>query len=1063
MIKFLKKFFLSMESAFVLFLIFAASSGIATFIENDYGTETAWGVVYGTLWFGAIQVLLGINLAYNIFRYKLYKKDKWHALTFHVGFLFILIGAIVTRYIGYEGIMHIREGQTQNIMLSSEPYIQIDAQKGNKVYHFEEKKYLSKIGNNDFDIKMNIGGKTAKIKYVDFVPNATTSIVADPNGKPMISFMSTDPNFSNFVLKEGSVKDIDGVKFTLDKPIKNNSLWGPTVINITTKNGKFYIQSNKAITFLEMATQNKGTLEPSKEYEFKAKRLYTVGDLNFAPKSMNIKGKEKLVSGGKTRAGAKFNGLNALIVQATYNGDTKKVIFYGQGKGAKGFRKTEVIGGIPFSFEWGSKIIKLPFYVKLRDFQLDRYPGSNAPSSYASEVTLIDKQNGVNMPFRIYMNHVLDYKNYRFFQSSYDRDERGTILSVNHDPGKYPTYFGYLLLAIGFLWTIISPKSRFRTLGRKIQKDIQRNKSSMGLSVLLAFLMLSLNVSSLKAAQHANEPGMSLQESINTAKKYEKEHADKFGLLLVQDRGGRIKPIDSLANDILNKVARKRSFYGLDADQIILGMLSAPGVWQNIPMIKVSHDKLKKILGIPKSAKYASFKDFFNYANKTNPYKLAAYAESANRTPPIDRNKFDKDVLKVDERVNVLYYVYTGALFKIFPKAGDPNNKWYDPKTAISTFPKKDAEAIRLVLQMYFTAIHKGVKTGNWQDADKALGIISAYQKKFGAKVIEDNSHIKAEILYNHLNIFPRLIPIYLLSGFLLLFVIMYKMLRPQSSIKWVVRFFFVVILFAFLAQTFNMGLRWYVSGHAPWSNGYESMIYISWALMLAGLIFTKQSVMSLSLTAILSGVFLFVAHLSWMDPEITNLVPVLKSYWLMVHVSVITASYGFLGLNALLGFFTLIMFIMLSSDPKNPRNEHIQRSITEATRVNEMSMILGLMLLTMGNFLGGVWANESWGKYWSWDPKETWALVSILVYAAVVHMRLIPKLNSQFAFAVASTIAYASVIMTYLGVNYYLSGMHSYAAGEPIPIPQWIYWVIAVVVITIILAFPKKRYTKRL
>ena len=1063
MVKFFKKFFLSMESAFVLFLVFAASSGIATFIENDYGTETAWGVVYGTLWFGAIQVLLGINLAYNIVRYKLYRRDKWPVFIFHVGFLFILIGSIVTRYIGYEGIMHIREGQTQNMMISSEPYIQVDAQKGNKIYHIEKKQYLSKIGENSFDLKLNIDGKTAEIKYVDFVPNATTSIVDDPNGKPMISFMSTDPNFSNFVLKEGNEKDIAGIKFTLDKPSKSNSLWGAPVVNITTKNSKFYIKSNKALSVLDMATQNKKSLEPSKEYEFVGKKLYSIEGLSFAPKSMKIKGKEKLVSGAKTRKGMQFNSLNAVVVKATYNGDTKTVTFYGQGKGAKGFTKSEIIGGIPFSFEWGSKLMKLPFSLKLRDFQLDRYPGSMSPSSYASEVTLIDKKNGVNMPFRIFMNHVLDYKNYRFFQSSYDKDERGTILSVNHDPGKYPTYFGYLLLAIGFLWTIVSPKSRFRTLGRKIQKDIQRNKNSMGLSLLLAFLTISLNVSPLKAAQHENEPKLSLQDSIKTAKKYEKEHADKFGLLLVQDREGRIKPIDSFANDVLNKVARKRSFYGLDADQIILGMLSAPGVWQNIPMIRVSHDKLKKILGIPKSAKYASFKDFFNYGDKTNPYKLATYAENANRTPPIDRNKFDKDVLKVDERVNVLYYVYTGSLFKIFPKAGDPNNKWYDPKTAISTFPKKDAEAIRLILQMYFTAIHKGVKTGNWQDADKALSIIAAYQKKFGGKIIQDNTHIKAEILYNHLNIFPRLIPIYLLSGFLLLFVIMYKMLRPKSSIKWIVRFFFVVILLAFIAQTFNMGLRWYVSGHAPWSNGYESMIYISWALMLAGLIFSKQSVMSLSLTAILSGVFLFVAHLSWMDPEITNLVPVLKSYWLMVHVSVITASYGFLGLNALLGFFTLIMFIMLSNDPKNPRNEHIQRSITEATRVNEMSMILGLMLLTMGNFLGGVWANESWGKYWSWDPKETWALVSILVYAAVVHMRLIPKLNSQFAFAVAATLAYASVIMTYLGVNYYLSGMHSYAAGEPIPIPQWIYWVIGVVFATIIIAIPKKKYSKRL
>ncbi len=1057
--KLIWKLFLSMESAFVLFLLFAAASGIATFIENDFGTETAWGIVYGTLWFGAIQLLLGINLTYNIFRYKLYKKDKLPILIFHIGFLFILLGSIVTRYIGYEGILHIREGYMENRMLSSEPYIQIDAKKGDKIYHLEKKIYLSKIGNNNFDIKMNIDGKSAEIKYVDFVPNATTSIVNDPNGKPMISFMSTDPEHSNFVLKEGEAKMIGGVKFSLDKPQKSgDSLWGAPSVDIITKGGKFYIKSNKAISYMDMTTQSKKTLEPSKEYEFTPKKLYTIGTLNFAPKSMSTKGKEKLVSGAKTRAGMRFKGLNALVVDVSYNGDDKRVTFFGQGKGAKGFTKRVMIGGTPFSFEWGSKVITLPFSLKLRDFQLDRYPGSMSPSSYASEVTLIDKKNGVVMPFRIYMNHVLDYKNYRFFQSSYDRDEKGTILSVNHDPGKYPTYFGYLLLFIGFILTVLSPKSRFRTLGRKIQQDIQKNRATMSMSLVFALLSIFLAQTSLKAA----EPKLTLQESIAIAKKYEKKHADRFGLLLLQDRGGRIKPIDSFANEVLNKVSRKRSFYGLDADQIILGMLSAPGVWQNIPMVRVSHDKLKKILGISKDAKYASFRDFFDYKSK-NPYKLAQYAEVANRKPPIDRNKFDKDVLKVDERLNVLYYVYTGSLFRIFPKAGDPSNKWYDPKAAITTFPKKDATMIRAMLANYFEAIHKGVKTGNWSDADKALDAISKYQKKYGAAVIEDNTHIKAEILYNHLDIFPRLIPVYLLSGFLLLLVIMYKMLRPKSSIKLIVRIFFAITLLAFLAQTFNMGLRWYVAGHAPWSDGYESMLYISWSMVLAGLIFARQSVMALSLTSILAGVFLFVAHLSWMDPQITNLVPVLKSYWLMVHVSVITASYGFLGLNALLGFFTLIMFIMLSSDPKNPRNEHIRRSITEATRVNEMSMILGLMLLTMGNFLGGVWANESWGKYWSWDPKETWALVSILVYAAVVHMRLIPKLNGQFAFAVASTLAYASVIMTYLGVNYYLSGMHSYAAGEPIPIPVWIYWVVGVVFATILIAIPKRKYSKRL
>ncbi len=1047
-----------MESAFALLLIFAVACGVATFIENDFGTETAWGIVYGTLWFGAIQLLLGINLAYNIVRYKLYRKDKLPILVFHVGFLFILIGSIVTRYIGYEGIMHIRNGYTENRMISSEPYIQVDAQKGDKIYHLEKKAYLSKVGNNDFDIKMNIDGKTAEIKYVDFIPNATTTIVKDPNGKPMISFMSTDGANSDFVLKENESKNVNGILLTLDKDIKM-SLWGSPIVKITTDKKNFFIQSNKEITVLNMKTQEKKSLEPMKKYKFIAKRLYSIDSLNFAPKSMKIRGKEKLVSGAATKAGMRFNAFSALVVKVQYDGDTKEVTMFGQGKGAKGFVKKVVIGGIPFAFEWGSKIMTLPFSLKLRKFELDRYPGSMAPSSYASEVTLIDKKNGVVMPFRIYMNHVLDYKNYRFFQSSYDKDEKGTILSVNHDPGKYPTYLGYLLLGIGFILTILSPKSRFRTLGRRIQKEMQKNKESAKTALIALFALSILFMPKiLKAGEK-----LTLQESINIVKKYEKNHADKFGLLLLQDREGRIKPIDSFANNVLNKVARKRSFYGLDADQIMLGMLASPFAWQNIPMIRVSHDKLKRILGMKKSDKYAAFNMFFSHIKGENPYKLTQYTEEANRKPPIDRDKFDKDVLKVDERLNVLYYVYTGALFKIFPKIKDPNNKWYDPKTAISTFPKAESKQIREMLANYFTALNKGVDSGNWQDADRTLKVISEYQQKYGGKIIQDKSRINAEILYNHLNIFSRLILVYLLTGLFLLFVIMYKMLKPQSSVKWLIRVCFVILTLAFVAQTFGMGLRWYVAEHAPWSNGYESMIYIAWSMMLAGLIFSRQSVMALSLTAILTGVFLFVAHLSWMDPEITNLVPVLKSYWLMVHVSVITASYGFLGLNALLGYFTLIMFIMLSNNPKDKKNESILNGITEATRVNEMSMILGLMLLTLGNFLGGVWANESWGKYWSWDPKETWALVSILVYTAVVHMRLIPKLNGQFAFAVASTIAYSSVIMTYLGVNYYLSGMHSYAAGEPVPIPAWIYWVIAIVVSTILIAIPKRKFSKRL
>jgi cytochrome c-type biogenesis protein CcsB len=249
--------------------------------------------------------------------------------------------------------------------------------------------------------------------------------------------------------------------------------------------------------------------------------------------------------------------------------------------------------------------------------------------------------------------------------------------------------------------------------------------------------------------------------------------------------------------------------------------------------------------------------------------------------------------------------------------------------------------------------------------------------------------------------------------------------------------------------------MRWYIAGHAPWSNGYESMIYIAWATMLAGFIFSRKSLMSLAATSIMSGLILFVAHLNWMDPQVTNLVPVLQSYWLAIHVAMITASYGFLGLGALLGMITLVLFIL-----KNTANkERLNLAIKELNAINEMSLLVGLILLTVGNFLGGVWANESWGRYWGWDPKETWALVTILVYAVVVHLRMIKGAYSDYIFSVISLLAFTSVLMTYFGVNYYLAGMHSYAKGDPVPVPDFVPWTYAVVAIVIALAY-RKRHT---
>jgi cytochrome c-type biogenesis protein CcsB len=311
---------------------------------------------------------------------------------------------------------------------------------------------------------------------------------------------------------------------------------------------------------------------------------------------------------------------------------------------------------------------------------------------------------------------------------------------------------------------------------------------------------------------------------------------------------------------------------------------------------------------------------------------------------------------------------------------------------------------------------------------------------------------MEAEILFNRLNIFDRLTGVYMVLGFLLLGMVFIRIMKPGIRTKAIMTGSSVIVGIAFIAHTFGLGLRWYVSGHAPWSNGYESLIYISWATVLAGFIFARHSSFALSATSIVAGLGLLVAHMSWMDPQITNLVPVLKSYWLTIHVSVISASYGFLGLGALLGFINLVLYIM-----RKDSRDQVDYAIAEVVRIDEMALMIGVALLSIGNILGAVWANESWGRYWSWDPKETWTLISMMVYAAILHFRFIPALRSIFAFSVGSLLAFGAILMTYFGVNYYLTGMHSYAGGDPVPVPSFLYYSIAVITVVIILAARKR------
>jgi cytochrome c-type biogenesis protein CcsB len=1028
-------FMSSMKTMAVLMLIFAFSIGYATIIENDFGTMTAKADIYNTRWFEVLLGLLAINLFMNIINFKMYRKDRILVLTFHVSFFVILIGAAITRYSGFEGMMHIREGQTSSMMQSAEPYVNIKA--GNA--EDSTMLYLSKRTHNSFDKEIQAGGKTLHVKLVEYIPDAVIKLVEDKNGTPIANMMVTlDGQGQSVQLSKGDffeagdlVLDFDsGKKF--DKP----------VVELFVENGKLMISHPMDLKYLKMDDKSSGVSQASTKEEFAIRTLNTYNATNFVLREFYPLASKEVVSDPKVK-GKKNAGTDALRFEISDAKESKTVLVYGK-KNELGDDVTAMVDGVNVSVNYGPKILTLPFALKLNRFELSRYPGSMSPSSYASEVTLIDKEQNMNEPFKIYMNHILDHRGYRFFQSSYDQDEKGTVLSVNNDPGTLITYIGYLMLAVGLFGSLLMPNGRFAKLSNKAKKLASSRAVAAFLALAFAFSYTS---------SYADE----VNPLIKTVKSFDKAHAALFGELIVQDSDGRMKPLDTLSTEIVNKISRSNSILGLDANQIILGMMIRPDAWREIKMISTSNKEVNKFLGLPEDTKYASFSEFFQSPADMQGYKLAQYAEESSRKAPKDRNQFDKAVLSVDERVNVAFMVYTGSIIKIWPKPNDVNQKWVDTIEALQTFDQESAGKVKDAAVIYFSSIDDAIKTGNWTKANAALDGVKSFQKFYGAAVYPDKNKIRLEILYNHSNIFELLWPLYFLIGFVLLSFSFVKILKPSFNLKIMSKSAMFLLIAFFIAHTLGLAVRWYISGHAPWSNGFESMVYIAWATVLAGFIFSRHSPITLASTSILAGLILFVAHLSWMDPKVTNLVPVLQSYWLDIHVSMITASYGFLGLGALLGFITILLFAL-----RNSKNEsRINSSILELNAINEMSLLIGLAMLTVGNFLGGVWANESWGRYWGWDPKETWALVTILVYAVVVHIRFIKALYTPFSYSVISLLAFTSVLMTYFGVNYYLAGMHSYAKGDPVPIPDFVPISYFIVFALIAIAFRNRKITE--
>ena len=1034
-------FLSSMRLTATLLSIFAIAVGTATFIESDFSTQTAQAEVYSATWFEMLLGLLVINLFTSMIRHSMFKQKKWNVVMFHSSFLVILLGAIVTRFVGYEGSMHIREGETENRITSRETYIQAIFTHDNKKHEYKKMVLLSELSENDVNEEVEVAAELVNLRLLKYIPNAVYEMVNDKeNGKTVLEFMITVNNEPQQIkLTQGESFEASDLILNFGAEVKSDK----AIVNISMVDEKLYMSHSLEFITLDMGTRASATLAANEKSELKKRTLYQTEGTNFVMREFHAHVSEQLVS--KKVKGSRNRLQDGLKMEVSYKGESKLVTLIGS-TGAVGFEKAVEFNGMKVELSYGAVIKRLPFGLKLVDFELERYPGSMSPASYASEVILIDKDENVNMPYRIYMNHILDYKSFRFFQSSYDKDEKGTILSVNNDPGTLPTYIGYTMLAIGMFSMFMMPNGRFRKLMKK-GREYAAQRESLSAAILAIALLFGMQ-ESVKAADSS--------DIVKIITSFDQGHAENFGKLISQDSSGRMKPLNTLNTEIVNKV-HGGVIAGMTADQMVLGMMVRPEAWREINLIKTKNEELNKILGNDPKSKYASFSQFLESPETLQGYKIQEYVEQAAQKAPSQRNKFDKAVLKVDERFNIVYMVFTGSIFKLFAKPNDDNNKWFATVESLQTFAPEDGMRVREVAVTYFKGIEESIVSGDWSKADKAITKIAGYQKTYGSEVYPSENKIAAEVFYNKYNIFEKLMPYYLVMGLVLLVLSFVQIIQPKFKLKFFSRSAMIFLIVLFVFHTIGLMLRWYISGHAPWSNGYESMIYIAWATVLAGFIFSRNSAITLAATGVLAGLILFVAHLNWLDPQVTNLVPVLQSYWLSIHVSMITASYGFLALGALLGFISLILFALRSST----NAKRINLSILELNTINEMSLIVGLVLLTVGNFLGGVWANESWGRYWGWDPKETWALVSILLYAVVIHLRFIKAIYTPFVFSVVSLLVFSSIVMTYFGVNYYLAGMHSYAKGDPVPIPDFVPWTYAIIFLLILVASRNRKIEK--
>ena len=625
------------------------------------------------------------------------------------------------------------------------------------------------------------------------------------------------------------------------------------------------------------------------------------------------------------------------------------------------------------------KTKELGFEVSLKNFNVVNYPGTDAPMDYVTTLTANTQE------IKVSMNNIGSFNGYRFIQSGYDSDMQGTTLGVYHDPwGIGITYTGYALLFISLIATMASKKTRMRHLYRKAL-SLQGAKA-WAVTALLA-------VSSFATSANA-------QEMV----KIDGDIADDFGKICVL-YNSRITPINTVATSFVTKLCGKPTWDGLSSNQVFAGWIFDVPYWETVKMIEIKEKKAQELLGI--NGKWASFDDFWDSYNN---YKLDAPLKKAYKDGD---TKLQKQLRDADEKFNIIRMLYGGEMLKMFPYAGKQGHmQWFAPGQPLGNLKLDEKELVFIKKSMDYLA--ESIITGDKVRAEEIAKKIYSYQHVRGKAVVPTKFRIYTETFYNKTNAQRLPVMLYLTLSLVLAIV---STLSLNNGKQKKTRLVSSVLTWVMLIHTtLLLALRWFVSGHLPMSNGYETMQFMAWATLIVTLVMQKRFLPVKQFGPLLSSFALLVAMITDGNPQITQLMPVLQSPLLSVHVMVIMFSYALFGLTALIGLQGLI-----AHHRKQEEKEQ------QLAALSQFLLYPAVALIAIGIFIGAIWANVSWGRYWSWDSKETWALITMLIYSAPLHAD-IKWLRKAQHMHIYMLLAFLSVLMTYFGVNYFLSGMHSYA-----------------------------------